>query len=112
MTAYFGVCKEDIEAHTREIGLFVLEQIKLATTPLCQRITELESSVAELQAGSTKFLGVWQRAVEYRRGSLTVHDSALWCAISDTHPNAEPGVSKLWQLCVKSSVPRQSRGTF
>lgn len=108
MTAAFTT--RDLEVHTRQIGQFVLEQIKIATAPLRQRIVELETTVAELQAGSTKFVGVWQRSLEYRRGSLAVHDSALWCAIDDTIPNAEPGVSKLWQLCVKSNTTRAPTG--
>jgi hypothetical protein len=108
MTIYYGVCKQDIEIHTREIGVFALEQIKLATAPLRQRIAELDSHVAELQAGSTKLVGVWQRASEYKRGALAVHDSALWCAVAGTIPNSEPGTSKLWQLCVKSAAPARN----
>ena len=102
--------QRDLADVVRQIGEFAQNEIRKATAPLHARIKELESTVAELQAGSTKFVGVWQRAAEYRRGSLAVHDSALWCAIDDTIPNSEPGTSKLWQLCVKSANARASTG--
>jgi hypothetical protein len=85
------------------LGQWVTEKICEAVGPLKARVKELEMNIAELQNGATKFCGVWQRANEFRRGSLTVHDGGLWAAIDDVPPNMEPGVSRLWQLCVKSA---------
>jgi hypothetical protein len=36
--------------------------------------------LAEAQAGGIKYMGVYQRAVEYERGSLVTLDGSMWCA--------------------------------
>jgi len=65
------------------------------------RIAALERSVAEMEDNSTRFCGVHQRAIAYRRGSLVVHQGSLWAAISSAAQGEVPGASDHWQLATK-----------
>jgi hypothetical protein len=110
MTAAFGT--KDLEDHTRLVGQFVLDQIKLATAPLKARIAELEARTAELE--QRQYHGVYQRACEYKRHALVTHDGSLWIAVEDVaHPNEVPGVSMKWHLCAKrgDNLPATRRPT-
>ncbi|MGB3501861.1 MAG: hypothetical protein WBA44_09570 [Mesorhizobium sp.] len=59
------------------------------------RIKALETASHEL-----KFMGVHQRALDYRRNNLITHDGSLWIALKDT-PSGKPGASDDWQLVAK-----------
>lgn len=74
------------------IGRYVESQLK----PLRQRIAELEAS-------GIKYVGIYQRASEYRRGDVTTFDGAMWVATCAVPPQEVPGKSVCWQLSVKSS---------
>lgn len=57
--------------------------------------------VVEMESNATVFRGSYQRAQDYKRGSLVSHRGALWCAITSVSPGEVPGEGKGWQLCVK-----------
>ena len=44
-------------------------------------------------------MGVYQRAVEYERGSLVTFDASMWCANERTRD--ELGKTGAWTLAVK-----------
>lgn len=108
--------RKDLEDHTRLMGQFVLDQIKIANAPLLKRIRELETVVSELQNALSKavaYHGTWQRASDYKRGAMVNHASAGWVAITDVGPNEEPGKARSWQLFLKSEtrLPTSARPT-
>lgn len=88
------------------VGRFVVERMK----PLHARILDLENEVRELKSemrelekGGVRFCGVWQRAMDYKRGSMVTHDGATWTVVADEAKAMErPGTSQAWQLCEKS----------
>jgi hypothetical protein len=90
------------------ITLFIVEQVRDATTPLKEEITKLKDRRAEIEGKGVEYSGTFQRAVQYRRGQMVTHDGSLWAAINDTEPNEIPGESSRWQLAVKrgSDAPR------
>lgn len=79
------------------MGRFVCDQ----TRPLAQRIADLETRIAELEMTGIKFVGTYQRAVQYRRGDVCNHDGGMWVATCATPPQEIPGKSVCWQLSVK-----------
>lgn len=87
---------DDQKTLLNSIGQFVREEIRKAVEPLKARIAELESH-------GIKFVGVYQRASEYRRGDVVSFDGAMWVATCATPPQEVPGKSVCWQLSVKSN---------
>jgi hypothetical protein len=45
---------------------------------------------------------VWQRAVEYTKGSVVTWDGNMFVAVKDTQPTDQPMTCDSWQLCVKA----------
>jgi hypothetical protein len=62
-------------------------------------IERLEARLADVEKRGLRYLGVYQRAMDYRRGDATTHDGSLWIATDDTR--GQPGVDANWQLAVK-----------
>ena len=88
----------DEEDFAREVADIFKEQI----APLRHRIEQLEREVAELKTKGIEYKGVWQRACDYPRGSVTTWDGSMWAAIQDIAPNTQPGTSQSWQLCCRA----------
>ena len=65
----------------------------------CGAGTNARLKLAEAQAGGIKYMGVYQRAVEYERGSLVTFDGSMWCANERTRD--ELGKTGAWTLAVK-----------
>jgi hypothetical protein len=63
-------------------------------------VAPLKLRIAELEKGGLKYCGVYQRALDYKRGSLVTFEGSAWCALVDTRE--VPGRSNSWQLAVKA----------
>jgi hypothetical protein len=86
----------DQQAMADGIGAVIAEEIERAVAPLRQRIAELEKRGVE-------YVGVYQRAVGYRRGSIVTFDNNMHVAIKDTQPGEAPLQCSSWQLCLKGT---------
>jgi hypothetical protein len=58
--------------------------------------------LADIEAKGVEFCGVWQRACDYRRGSMVVDAGSLYAAVRDVKAGERPGASESWQLAAKS----------
>ena len=86
---------EDREELTRALAMFIKERIEQVCSPLRERIDALEST-------GIKYVGVYQKAQEYKRGSVCTHDGSMWVATCEIPPHQIPGNSSRWQLSVKA----------
>lgn len=76
--------------------------VNLQDGPL-KRIAELEAKVAALEGHGVKYAGTWQRAVPYRRGTVTTAEGGMWIALRDTAEGEAPGKAlDAWQLAEKT----------
>lgn len=74
----------------------VYDLIDIMATTLAKQSERL----AALEAGGIKYMGVWQAANAYGKGSLVTHKGSMWHANADTA--REPGDGKEWTLAVKA----------
>jgi len=103
-----GLTEQDQHNLLVAIGEFIRASIKQAVEPLKERI-------AQLEAKGVQYLGIHQRAAEYKRGDIVTHMGTMWIAVTDVPPNAIPGESGLWQLADKSQqqpLPRKPTTTI
>jgi hypothetical protein len=85
--------------------------IAAATGATAARLKELSARVAELEAGGVRYAGCYQRALEYRRGSVTTFAGSMWIALDDVPAGVQPGSNvALWQLSQKGE-PRAGKQT-
>jgi hypothetical protein len=116
------------------VGKFVVQKIAAMLSPIDERINKLETALAAqikwadietlinarietlaerieaLEMHGIRYVGVYQRAADYKRGDVVTYDGAMWVAIMDAPPNEIPGHSVCWQLSVKGPDPR-TRGS-
>lgn len=85
----------------------IAETVKGETEPLKARVADLEARVAEAETKGIVYAGVFQRAADYRRGSVVTHSGCAWVAIKDTQGEA-PGAGESWQLMVKAGKDARS----
>jgi len=85
----------------------VLEVLAPHLKEQAAKIAALEKRLAEIESKGVQYLGVWQRAAEYRRGSMVTHDGSVWAAVKDIGPDEKPGAGTSWQLAVRAG--RDSR---
>ncbi|MBR1154513.1 hypothetical protein [Bradyrhizobium sp. JYMT SZCCT0428] len=83
-----------IEGLMEAIAPLIKEHVEAKIAPLNARIVELEK-------GGIRYLGVFQRAIDYRRGSVVTDAGSAWVALTD-NPQNTPGHSSDWQLMVKA----------
>jgi hypothetical protein len=94
--------REEIRGFCQGIAPTIRDTIEQAVTKLCEaRIAPLEREIIELKSKGVRFMGVHQRAVSYRLGSLVTFDGALFAAVRDVAEGEVPKSSDGWQLCVK-----------
>ena len=93
-----GWTRSEATALLKQIGKFIGAQVK----PLHVEIAQLKERIAELEMTGIKFVGIYQRAAEYRRGDVYNFEGAMWVATCETPPQEVPGKSVCWQLSVKS----------
>jgi hypothetical protein len=91
----FGLTEQEQAQLLRAIGIFVRTSILDALAPLERRL-------ALLEAKGIQYCGAYQRAADYKRGSVCSQSNTMWIAVSDVPPNEIPGISALWALCDKS----------
>lgn len=101
--------KEEIE---RQFGRKALDRLVRAgelfdvADAFTEAFQALKARVAVLESRGIEFCGTWQRACEYRRGSVVSADGAMWVALRDTVDGEAPGKAPdAWQLTVKSARP-------
>jgi hypothetical protein len=66
-------------------------------------IQALRQRLAEIETKGIRYAGVWQRALEYARGSVVTHGGSAWVALAD-NTKGEPGSNDAWQLMVKKGA--------
>jgi hypothetical protein len=97
---------EDEKANlVRAISTFVREEILRAFKPLRERLDALEST-------GLRYVGVYQKAQEYKRGDVCTHDGSMWVATCEIPPHQIPGNSSRWQLSVKAVERNRSPTRF
>jgi hypothetical protein len=70
--------------------------------PLRAQIAELERRLALAETRGLEYLGVYQRAIDYRRGSVCTHNGSLWIAIENVRGETPGEGANSWQLAVKA----------
>ncbi|KXF78545.1 hypothetical protein ATN84_01765 [Paramesorhizobium deserti] len=53
-------------------------------------------------SGALKYMGVHQKAMAYKQGSVVTDGGSAWCAVKDVPEGERPGASDGWQLMVKA----------
>ena len=66
---------------------------------VARQVAPLHARIAELEAKTLKFRGVFADGTTYSRGDAVTHGGALWVATGDSQ-NMKPG-SGPWRLAVK-----------
>lgn len=91
--------EKELESFADAIGAAIAE----ATAPLRKQIEALEASIRQIeQRGAFEYVGTFQRALRYRRGSVCTHRGGMWIALVDIDPaSSGPGEDDCWQLAVK-----------
>src|ERR1051325_11068672 len=62
------------QALARELSGVIREYVAAELRPVRERL-------AEIEARGITFEGTYQRAADYRRGSMVVHSGSLWAAV-------------------------------
>jgi hypothetical protein len=103
----FTAAQLDSAATRRELTQLV-DGLVGALASRDERIKKLQDRLDAIEESSTKFCGVHQRALAYKRGSLVTCDGSLWAAVRDTHADERPGTGSTgWQLAVKQGMVRR-----
>jgi Zn-dependent protease len=77
-----------------------------AVDALTAAIKSLAARVEALEIGGIKYLGTWQRALSYRKGTVATSGGSLWIALRDTVEGEQPGKAlDAWQLAAKAARP-------
>jgi hypothetical protein len=92
------------------VGRFVQARVNERLMPIQAQIDRLQTAVreqetrlCEIERAGTKFMGVYQRAMDYQRGAMTTHEGATWVCVADEAMHGEvPGKSFAWQMSEKS----------
>lgn len=58
--------------------------------------------VEQLEGYGIRYVGVWQRAADYSRGSVVTHAGSAWIAVAEKTCK-EPGDSPDWQLMLRGA---------
>lgn len=93
------------------IGEVLAEERKRVRAEIAAAIEPLQARLAEVETRGIEFCGTWQRALDYRRGSMVVHGGSLWAAVRAVSAGqAQPGNSDAWQLCAKAGRDAKAAG--
>lgn len=84
----------------RSLWQFVMAAWATAESALGQCL-QLQEELKQEREKSTRYCGVFQRALTYRKGDLVTYNGSLWACIAQ-ETVATPGVTEGWQLAVKS----------
>jgi hypothetical protein len=84
------------------VAMLTAEHVKENVDPLKKEIAELKARLEEIEKRGWEYCGAYQKALEYRRGSVVTYAGAEWTAVTDTQPGDVPQGSRHWQLSKKS----------
>jgi hypothetical protein len=73
-----------------------------------RRFEEIERRLDVIESQGIKFMGVYQRAIEYGRGSVVVRDGSSWVCI-DEITRQVPGEGAAWALLAKAGRDASGR---
>lgn len=76
------------------------ELVRREQAPILERLAQLEARLAVAESRGLKFLGVWQRAMDYRPGDTVTADGSLWVATAACQ-SERPGTGPAWQLAAR-----------
>jgi hypothetical protein len=80
-----------------------------SATGALAHIKALETRLVEIEQKGVEYKGIYQRALTYRRGSLTTFDGSMFVALRDVAENETPGKGDGWQLAVKRGADARDR---
>ncbi|RJF86785.1 hypothetical protein D3874_06935 [Oleomonas cavernae] len=67
-----------------------------------KQIDAIRARLDLVEQGGVKYLGTYQRASPYKRGSVVTHQGSMWTALADVPEGVVPGMSaSLWHLSAK-----------
>ena len=78
------------------------EALAAGLSTVAKKLDDLQRRVDMLEGFGIKYLGVWQRAQEYKRGSVVTCNGSAWIAVAAI-TNEMPGKSSDWQLMAKGA---------
>ncbi|MBB4478447.1 transposase [Rhizobium etli] len=86
--------------------------IAATTASTAAKLKALAARVEELEAGGVRYAGCYQRALVYRRGSVTTFAGSMWIALDDVPTGVQPGSNTaFWQLAQKGKSPKRVKAT-
>ncbi|ORE92691.1 hypothetical protein ATO13_17259 [Stappia sp. 22II-S9-Z10] len=74
-----------------------------------RRLFEMEGRLQAVETRGLKYAGIYQRAVDYERGTVVTHSGSAWVAVRDVATGDIPGTADGWQLMVKAG--RDAKGS-
>jgi hypothetical protein len=93
--------RETLEALADSLAKSTKEYVAKEIGPLRATILELDSELAQQKSHPPEYLGVFQRAANYKKNQIvTWGGSMFWCLRDGTQsePDTDP---QSWQLCVQ-----------
>ncbi|WP_434712845.1 transposase [Rhizobium sp. YTUHZ045] len=82
------------------------------TATTSAKLKALSARVAELEAGGVRYSGCYQRALEYRKGSVVTFVSSMWVALDNVPAGVQPGSNTaFWQLAQKGNPSKRVKAT-
>ncbi|KZS55265.1 hypothetical protein [Rhizobium anhuiense] len=76
--------------------------VAATTAATAVKLKALSARIAELEAGGVRYSGCYQRALEYRKGSVVTFASSMWAALDNVPAGVQPGSNTaFWQLAQK-----------
>ncbi|AIC25714.1 hypothetical protein IE4771_CH00553 [Rhizobium etli bv. mimosae str. IE4771] len=86
--------------------------VAAATASTATKLKALAARIVELEAGGIRYSGCYQRALEYRRGSVVTFASSMWVALDNVPAGVQPGSNTaFWQLAQKGKPPNRVKTT-
>ncbi|WP_143540698.1 hypothetical protein [Rhizobium sp. L43] len=75
-------------------------------------LIEHQTRLDAMELHGVKYCGVYQKALNYRRGHVVTMDGAMWTALADTPEGVAPGSNAaFWQLSGKGKPTKRVRAT-
>ncbi|MGR9156040.1 transposase [Rhizobium leguminosarum] len=102
--------KEELERSLSRRSVHAL--IAATTASTAAKLKALSARIAELEGGGVRYSGCYQRALEYRKGSVVTFASSMWIALDDVPVGVQPGSNTaFWQLAQKGKPPKRVKAT-
>jgi len=86
--------------------------VAATTAATAVKLKALSARIAELEAGGVRYSGCYQRALEYRKGTVVTFASSMWVALDNVPAGVQPGSNTaFWQLAQKGKPPNRVKTT-